>query len=252
MGFLFSSKSMNIQSTKVESNLWLTKCEYKFETYKNTPHLYFDSLDKAPDALFFDMDKTLLKIETLDLIAERSSIDISPITEAAMVGTLSFDEALRRRLILLEGCLIDHFIGLAATLPLSEGARSLANLNIPRFIISGGCDIIAKALCQQLGFDGWMANTFCFENNVLVARLPNPLIDGPAKAKWVESKSKELGFQSICVVGDGANDIDMLQLAQHPFGFEPKVALYPYLRGTLNDFSLLANVLNSLKVETLV
>ncbi|MDO5059644.1 MAG: phosphoserine phosphatase SerB [Neisseria sp.] len=169
-----------------------------------------------------DMDSTLITIECIDEIAAGAGLkaQVAEITEQSMRGELDFEQSLRRRVSLLaglhEGVLQEVYDNV---LQLSPGAEYLLEEckrhNVKFMLVSGGFTFFTDRLKARLGLDYAYANTLESENGILTGRLKNRIIDAQAKADLLEQHRRELGLQTaqVLAMGDGANDIPMLQAA---------------------------------------
>jgi phosphoserine phosphatase len=180
-----------------------------------------------------DMDSTLIKIEVIDELARAHGVveQVAAVTERAMAGEMDFDEALRQRLKLLAGLEVAVLERLAAELPLTEGAekliRVLKRLGYRTAVISGGFSIAADALKTRLGIDYAYSNTLEIENGKLTGRVVGPIVNGRRKAELLASIAAAEGvlLDQVIAVGDGANDLPMLQTAGLGIAFRAKAKL---------------------------
>ncbi|ULJ63899.1 phosphoserine phosphatase SerB [Wielerella bovis] len=169
-----------------------------------------------------DMDSTLINIECIDEIAAGAGLkeQVSAITERAMRGELDFAQSLRERVALLKGLpesqlqyVYEHI------LQLNDGAEYLlqqCRQNGVRFVlVSGGFTFFTEQLKRRLGFDFAYANQLEVENGVLTGRVLGRIIDAQAKADILAQHRAELACDAaqVVAIGDGANDIPMLQAA---------------------------------------
>ena len=168
-----------------------------------------------------DMDSTLVQAEVIDELAKEAGVgeEVSQITEAAMRGEMDFQESLRRRLRLLKGLPESSLAEVAERIPLTEGAERLVR-NLKRFgykvaIISGGFSYFAERLRQRLGIDYVYANELEIRLGVLTGEVEGEIVDGPRKAKILReiAKREDISLQQVIAVGDGANDLPMLNVA---------------------------------------
>jgi phosphoserine phosphatase len=156
---------------------------------------------------------------------------VSRITERAMQGEMDYDESLRQRLRLLEGLDINVLSRIAAELPLTEGAetllRVLRRLGYRTAVISGGFSIAAEALKARLGINYAYSNTLEVENGKLTGRVVGPIVNARRKAELLETIAQAEGvlLDQTIAVGDGANDLLMLQKAGLGIAFRAKTKL---------------------------
>jgi phosphoserine phosphatase len=177
-----------------------------------------------------DMDSTLIRIEVIDELARAAGVaeQVRAITERAMQGEVDYDESLRQRLQLLEGLDVAVLRRIASELPLTEGAetmvRVLQRLGYRIAVISGGFSIAAEALKARLGLDYAYANTLEVVNGKLTGRVVGPIVNGRRKAELLETIAQAEGvlLDQVIAVGDGANDLLMLEKAGLGIAFHAK------------------------------
>ncbi|MGO9829602.1 MAG: phosphoserine phosphatase SerB [Myxococcaceae bacterium] len=177
-----------------------------------------------------DMDSTLIRIEVIDELARAAGVaeQVRAITERAMQGEMDYDDSLRQRLKLLEGLDVAVLRRLAAELPLTEGAetmvRVLQRLGYRIAVISGGFSIAADALKARLGLDYAYANTLEVANGKLTGRVVGPIVNASRKAELLETIAQAEGvlLDQVIAVGDGANDLLMLERAGLGIAFHAK------------------------------
>jgi phosphoserine phosphatase len=180
-----------------------------------------------------DMDSTLIPIEVIDELAKHHGVAdrVAAVTERAMAGEMDYDESLRQRLALLAGLEVKVLERLAAELPLTEGAeklvRVLKRLGYRTAVISGGFSIAADALRRRLGIDYAYSNTLELEGGRLTGRVVGPIVNGRRKAELLETIAQAEGvlLDQIIAVGDGANDLPMLEKAGLGIAFRAKAKL---------------------------
>ena len=169
----------------------------------------------------FDMDSTLIRTEVIDELAKRAGVgeEVAAITERAMRGELDFSRSLRKRVSLLKGLPESVLAEVAEALPLTEGAerlvRTLKNLGYTIAILSGGFGYFGRCLQERLGIDYVYANELEIRDGVLTGGLAGEIVDGQGKARLLrEIAAKEhISLAQVIAVGDGANDLPMLDVA---------------------------------------
>lgn len=182
----------------------------------------------------FDMDSTLIDTEVIDEMATMMGVGeaVAGITERAMQGELDFSESLRERVSLLRGMTETDMQKIAARLPLMEGASHLINtlskLGYKTAILSGGFNYFGEVLQKNLGIDYVYANKLEIVSGKLTGNVVPPIVDAARKAELLESlaKRENISLQQVVAVGDGANDLAMLQKAGLGIAFHAK----PYLK----------------------
>jgi phosphoserine phosphatase len=180
-----------------------------------------------------DMDSTLIPVEFIDELAKVHGVasQVSAVTERAMMGEMDYDESLRQRLQLLKGLEVSVIEKLSASLPLTDGAetliRVLRRLGYRTAVISGGFSIAAEALKARLGIDYAYSNVLEAEGGKLTGRVVGPIVNGARKAELLQTLANAEGIllDQVIAVGDGANDIPMLERAGLGIAFHAKAKL---------------------------
>jgi phosphoserine phosphatase len=178
----------------------------------------------------FDMDSTLIQQEVIDELAKEvgAEKEVSLVTEAAMRGELDFKESLRQRVKLLKGMPEGRLEVVAERLKLTEGTRrligGLKSFGFKTAIISGGFNYFGKKLKEELGMDYLYANTLEIANGVLTGKVTGKIVDGVRKAELLATIAGKEGIQleQVIAVGDGANDLPMLNIAGLGIAFHAK------------------------------
>ena len=178
----------------------------------------------------FDMDSTLIQGEVIDELAKMAGVgdQVAPITQAAMRGELDFRESFRRRVALLKGLPEEGVYELIGRIPLAEGAeqliRTLKMLGYKTAILSGGFTFFAEHLKERFGIDYVFANTLEISGGLVTGEVSGRVIDGAAKAELLQEMAEREGIslEQVIAVGDGANDLPMLNLAGMGIAFRAK------------------------------
>lgn len=194
----------------------------------------------------FDMDSTLIRQEVIDELASKAGVgdEVTRITDAAMRGDIDFKESLRRRLALLEGLDETVMAETAATLQLTEGAErlitTLKRLGYKTAIVSGGFTYFGHYLQQRLDIDYVYANELEIDDGKLTGRVVGTIVDGPCKAEILrELAAREgLSLEQVIAVGDGANDVPMLQAAGLGVAFHAKPLVKESARQAISTLGL--------------
>ena len=180
----------------------------------------------------FDLDNVIIDGEGIDEIGKLINIEdqIAAITEQAMQGDIDFETSIKKRVGLLKGVATDDIKTLANEMPLMKGAEeTVSNLKENGFevaIISGSFDIIADTIKGKLDVDNIFTNSLVEEDGILTGEVTGPLVSG-SKLDVLSELIEEKGFTlDECVaVGDGANDISMIESAKYGIAFNAKPAL---------------------------
>lgn len=184
--------------------------------------------------VLLDMDSTLIEQEVIDLLAEYSgkSQIISDITAKAMSGELDFKQALSARVELLAGLDESVIDQVRQKVTLTKGAQQLItelhNLGHKVGVVSGGFIDVIEPILKDLEIDFYKANKLDIRDGKLTGNVVGKVIDGSEKlAVLREFASKEgINIQQTVAIGDGANDLEMIQAAGLGIAFnaKPKVA----------------------------
>jgi len=173
------------------------------------------------ELILFDVDSTLIKEEVIDLLAEKSGHgpEVSQITAQAMRGEIDFLEALEMRLALLEGLPESVFDEVLSQISFSDGFSELFEyLRQNHFLIgavSGGFHNVLDELFADLNLDFLRANTLEVKDSKISGKLLSQPIDRAAKGQALKefAASHEIKLEQTVAVGDGANDLEMIELA---------------------------------------
>ncbi|MEY3406821.1 MAG: phosphoserine phosphatase SerB [Actinomycetota bacterium] len=177
-----------------------------------------------------DVDSTLIEQEVIEVLAEFAGkqAEVAAVTERAMRGELDFAGSLRARVANLAG-LDQEIIGLALQkITLTKGAEKLISAvhaaSGKVAAVSGGFSQILDPLALDLGLDFYRANELEIVSGKLTGDVVPPIIDKPAKASALIEWAEALGISTsqTIAIGDGANDLDMMEVAGLSIGFGAK------------------------------
>lgn len=194
----------------------------------------------------FDMDSTLINAEVIDELAIEAGVgdQVAAITEAAMQGELDFKQSFSQRLALLEGLSADVLQKVAARLQLNEGAehliKTLKQLGYKTAIVSGGFTYFGEYLQSILGVDYVYANELDIENGLVTGKVVGDVIDGQRKADLLRelAQREELVLEQVIAVGDGANDLPMLNIAGLGIAYQAKPLVKASAKQSISNLGL--------------
>ena len=196
--------------------------------------------------LICDMDSTLIGQECIDELADFAGVKehVSGITERAMRGELDFEEALTERVALLKGldlsvletCFKERIV-------LNDGARTLCQTmkanGAKTVIVSGGFTFFTERVAKACGFEAHHANTLLDDGDKLLGDVGRPILGREAKQETLEKYSDPLGGSSTAIaIGDGANDLAMIQAAGLGVAFYAKPAVAAAAHCAINHTDL--------------
>ncbi|KAI7900110.1 HAD-like domain-containing protein [Cokeromyces recurvatus] len=207
-----------------------------------------DIYRKNKRLVVFDMDSTLIYQEVIDEIARYAGVvdQVSSITELAMNGEIDFKESLRRRVALLKGVSVSVLENVRQSLTFTEGAkflcRALKKLGFKLAVISGGFMPLALYVKSELGLDYAFANQLEVSSDglTLTGKTVGPIVDGIRKAELLEviAQAEGLSLKQVIAVGDGANDLWMLNKASLGIAFNAKPRVQEQAGARINQQSL--------------
>ena len=202
----------------------------------------------------FDFDGTLSDSEMMVLLGERHGVadEIAEITERAMNDEISYAESLHERADLLFRLDDDEAQAAFESVSLRPGAadviRALREAGHHVAILTGGFDrgVEAALDAEDIEVDTVVANHLVSRNGHLTGRAEGPLIEG-TKDHALEDLAEELGVEmdETVAIGDGANDLPMLEVAGLAVGYEPKPAVRPHCDVVVSSMPDLQEVLEA-------
>lgn len=200
--------------------------------------------------LIADMDSTMIGQECIDELAAEVGLkdEVSKITARAMNGEIAFEPALRERVALLKGLpvsVVDEVIRTRITL--TPGGRELVKTMQAKggyaALVSGGFTLFTGPVAAMIGFDEHRANALLHENGKLLGEVSETILGKEAKAQALLQLTGRLGITTAdaIAVGDGANDLAMIQLAGSGVALhaKPSVAAQARIRIDHGDLTAL-------------
>lgn len=201
---------------------------------------FFNDINKTLSnykMLVCDMDSTLIQNECIDEIADLINLkkEIAEITEQTMMGNLSFDESIKKRVSLLKGINVSAFekiINEKIKLQpyVMEWIDYVKKFNLKTIIVSGGFTYFVEFVRNALKMDHAYANELQIVDGVLTGKLNGDIINAEKKANIIKALSHQFGFKSdeVISIGDGANDLLMFK--------ESGLSISMHGKPILNDF----------------
>lgn len=201
---------------------------------------FFNDINKTLSnykMLVCDMDSTLIQNECIDEIADLINLkkEIAEITEQTMMGHLTFDESIKKRVSLLKGINVSAFekiINEKIKLQpyVMEWIDYVKKFNLKTIIVSGGFTYFVEFVRNALKMDHAYANELQIVDGVLTGKLNGDIINAEKKANIIKALSHQFGFKSdeVISIGDGANDLLMFK--------ESGLSISMHGKPILNDF----------------
>ncbi|MBM3565017.1 MAG: phosphoserine phosphatase SerB [Alphaproteobacteria bacterium] len=243
-----AADSLNREGGRVGAPLWLAPDEAAEIPFAGlAPERAEDALRRLPEAaslevailpregrrkklLVADMDSTIVEGETLDELAGFVGMkdEVAAITARAMNGEIEYRQSLRERVGLLKGLSAEALEKTLARTRLSPGARTLAATmrahGAHTLLVSSGFRFFTSRIRALAGFDADVGNELIVENGTIVGRVAEPILDKDAKRRTLIENAARLGLmlEQTLAVGDGANDLPMIQAAGMGVAFHAK------------------------------
>ena len=183
--------------------------------------------------IIFDVDSTLIQEEVIDLLAARANVseEVSTITAAAMRGEIDFTSSLTKRVSLLTGLSADELITVRSEIHLSDGATNLIKfLQSQGHIVaavSGGFVDVIEPLMAKIGITNYHANKLEIIDGKLTGKIIGAIVDSKTKSETLVKFANQfkIPMTETVAIGDGANDMEMLQSAGVGIAFNAKPKL---------------------------
>lgn len=200
--------------------------------------------------LIADMDSTMINQECIDELADALEIkaEVAAITARAMNGEIDFEQALKTRVALLRGLDKKRIAEVRREqITLAPGGRTLVHTmkayGAFTSLVSGGFTFFADYFAERIGFDEAVANVLEFDGDSLTGTVALPIVDSSTKLKRLRTLASQQRITpaEVLAVGDGANDLPMLQAAGMGVALhaKPQVAAEAQYRITHGDLTAL-------------
>ena len=185
---------------------------------------------RARRLVVMDVDSTLVQGEVIEMLAAQAGCEaeVARVTAQAMAGELDFEASLRARVALLEGLPVSAVDAVRAQVRLTPGGRTLVRtlkrLGYAVGIVSGGFTCVTDDLREELGLDHALSNTLEVVDGRLTGRVVGAVVDRARKAQALKEFAALEGvtMAQTVAIGDGANDLDMLEAAGLGIAFNAK------------------------------
>ena len=235
-------------------DLPMAECETLAEARARAEGLELDinlvsTISRRKKLLVADMDSTIINVECLDELADMAGLkpQIAAITERAMRGELEFEAALRERVGMLKGLKLDALEKTyVERVRLNPGAKSLlatmrAN-GAHTMLVSGGFGYFTQRVAEAAGFHVERGNTLLDDGERLTGEVGTPILGRAAKLQALEEAVTRLGidFAESMAVGDGANDLAMIQKAGLGVAYHAKPVVAAAAGAAINHNDLTA------------
>lgn len=199
----------------------------------NKLDIYFDTelLNNGDRKLFvFDMDSTLIGQEVIDQIAEIAGVfaEVAAITATAMEGKMDFSQSIKQRVALLKNTSIESLDKVIKGLSFNPGVlETIAQIKKAGHkvaVVSGGFTNVITMPLKDLKIDHIFANELEVSEGRLTGNLLGEIMDasGKAKALRIAAEAEGIPLHNVVVIGDGANDLEMMAIAGHSFAYNAK------------------------------
>lgn len=181
--------------------------------------------------LVLDADSTLIRGEVIDALADRAGVgaEVAELTAAAMRGEFDFAESLKVRVALLRGLERAALADISAGLTLTDGAEALIAHVHARGgrvgVVSGGFHDVLDARKDEWNIDFLRANRLAWRGEALAGSVEGPIVTAEVKQHTLTSWARQSDATATVAIGDGANDLQMIQAADVGIAFCAKAVL---------------------------
>ncbi len=235
-----------------QQQLTTIRAKYQVDINIYPKHFNFSQVS----ILVSDMDSTIINIECIDELAKLAGVgnEVAGITASVMRGELDFKASLMKRLSLLSGLDARELVNVYNnSLKFNPGARELMQFlsdnNIHSALVSGGFNFFASRVAKELNMDNFLSNELEIINNKLTGKVLGSIIDGTKKALFVDELVKKYNTKHslVITIGDGSNDLLMMQKSGLSVAYHAKEVLQNYT-DIIIDYSGLDILLDFFKI----
>ena len=232
-------------------NAFPESLKVKLDYFSKINQLDFALMEKFPDwskpgLVLMDMDSTTIQIECIDEIARLYGVgdQVSAVTALAMQGKLDFNQSLYTRVSKLAGAPVSILKDVADNMPLMPGLlvllKALKATGWKVAIASGGFNYFADRLKNDHGFDAAIANTLEIVDNQLTGKVVGEIVNASVKARTLSELTDKfsLPMSQTVAIGDGANDLMMLQASALGIAIHAKPIVQEKAAVSLNHLDL--------------
>jgi phosphoserine phosphatase len=237
-GITFQAEFTNLDFDKVQQQV-------KKVALNNQLDIYFDTelLNNGDRKLFvFDMDSTLIGEEVIDQLAEKAGVAtrVKAITEKAMAGELDFTQSLKERVNLLSGLPVPAIEQISASLTFNPGVletlSAIKKAGHKVAVVSGGFLDVIKAPLDEISIDYIFANKLEIKDGLITGQLHGEIMNSAGKAHSLKlaAEKEKISLSNTVVIGDGANDLEMMAIAGHSFAYNAKEIVRKQAHSTIS------------------
>ncbi len=211
-----------------------------------------ESYKCGKQVIVFDLDGTLIEQEVIEELAKAAGVheEVKRITALAMEGKMNFLEALRARVKLLKGLPLSKLEEVKGSIRINPSVidlvRRLKDVGFVVGIVTGGFDFVANHVGKTIGADYVFCNRLMVKDGKLTGEVEGEMVGPEAKLKAIRTiaEKRGIGLQSCVAVGDGANDLFMIENVGLGVGFKAKLIVKEKASALINTDDL--NVLLAL------
>lgn len=191
--------------------------------------------------IVFDLDGTLIEQEVIEELAKAAGVgeEVNKITKLAMEGKMNFLEALKSRVRLLKGLRADVLDQIKASIKINPGVKDLISrlkdLGFTVGIVTGSFDFVAEYVGELIGADYVFCNRLIIKDGLLTGDVEGEMTGPDAKLEAIKRIASDMGvgLDACVAVGDGANDLLMIENVGLGIGYKPKLVVRERAHGVV-------------------